>query len=146
MATYRRTRQLSREDAAYIAGLIDGEGTISLTRRHRGENRQLVVSISNTDLELLRFVLRAIGAGRISRKRTSSARHAPSGTYAVDNRQALALIEQIAPYLKTYKARRAELVLRDYLRLTPRNGKYADVQKQERAEFVEKFLRLNPRA
>ena len=39
MAAYRKTSKLSREDAAYIAGLIDGEGTLSLTRRHRGENR-----------------------------------------------------------------------------------------------------------
>lgn len=33
-------------DAAYIAGLIDGEGTVTLTRKHRNENRQLCVSIS----------------------------------------------------------------------------------------------------
>ena len=39
MAAYRKTSKLSREDAAYIAELIDGEGTLSLTRRHRGENR-----------------------------------------------------------------------------------------------------------
>jgi hypothetical protein len=28
---------------AYIAGLIDGEGTITLTRLHRSQNRQLVI-------------------------------------------------------------------------------------------------------
>src|SRR4030067_2963648 len=40
MAAYRKTSKLSREDAAYIAGLIDGEGTLSLTRRHRGDRRR----------------------------------------------------------------------------------------------------------
>lgn len=34
MASYRKVKILSREDAAYIAGLIDGEGTLSLSRRH----------------------------------------------------------------------------------------------------------------
>jgi hypothetical protein len=34
--------------AAYVAGLVDGEGTITLTRLHAGENRRLVVSIANT--------------------------------------------------------------------------------------------------
>ena len=52
--------------AGYIAGLIDGEGTITLTRVHRNENRRLVVSISNNDLSLLRFVLEVVGAGRIT--------------------------------------------------------------------------------
>jgi hypothetical protein len=43
--------------AAYIAGLIDGEGTITLTRKHQNENRQLAITISNTDRALLDFVL-----------------------------------------------------------------------------------------
>jgi hypothetical protein len=46
---YKQTNRLSRQDAAYIAGLIDGEGTIALTRRHRNENRQLEISVSSTE-------------------------------------------------------------------------------------------------
>ena len=49
MATYRKVKKLSREDAAYIAGVIDGEGSILLSRKHRGENRQFVISISSTE-------------------------------------------------------------------------------------------------
>ena len=45
----RNVIELATIDAAYIAGLIDGEGTITLTRLHRNQNRQLVVSISNTE-------------------------------------------------------------------------------------------------
>jgi hypothetical protein len=40
-----RIPRLPPDIAAYIAGLIDGEGTITLTRLHAGENRRLVVSI-----------------------------------------------------------------------------------------------------
>jgi len=64
-------------EAAYVAGLIDGEGTISLTRKHAGENRQLAVSIANTELAILEYALRVIGVGKITRKRTSQAHHAP---------------------------------------------------------------------
>lgn len=53
----RHTRQLQPEAAAYIAGLIDGEGTITLTRLHANENRRLVVSIANTEFQLLQFVI-----------------------------------------------------------------------------------------
>ncbi|MFL6646640.1 MAG: LAGLIDADG family homing endonuclease [Sulfurifustaceae bacterium] len=144
MAAYRQTRTLTPQDAAYIAGIIDGEGTISLSRRHRNDNRQLVVSIASTERELLEYILQTVGAGRITKKRTASANHSPSATYVVDNRQAHSLLQQVAPYLRTYKAKRAELVLQNYLRLTPRNGKYSPTQQREREAFVTSFFQLQP--
>ncbi len=145
MASYRKVRKLSRAEAAYIAGLIDGEGTISLTRKHRGEHRQLMVSISSTEPPLLKYVKKAIGAGCITNKCTYQENHTPSVTYVISNRQALAVLEQVSPYLKTYKVKRAQLILRNYIRLTPRNGKYTQALLKERDIFIEKFLRLNPR-
>jgi hypothetical protein len=108
---YRAPRSLSACEAAYLAGLIDGEGTVALTRRHRSDNRQLVVSISSTESAILDHVLHVVGAGRITRKRTYRANHAQSFTYAIANRQALELLRQISPYLKSYKAARTALVL-----------------------------------
>jgi hypothetical protein len=58
MEPYRKVAALAREDAAYIAGLVDGEGTITLSRRHRHDARQLVVSIANVSVRNSR--LRAI--------------------------------------------------------------------------------------
>jgi hypothetical protein len=66
---YKVVSSLSREDAAYIAGLIDGEGTVTLSRRHANEQRHLVVSIANTDRALLEFVLATVGAGKVTAKR-----------------------------------------------------------------------------
>jgi len=43
-------------EAAYIAGIIDGEGTITLTRMHRKENRRPCITIASTDKELLLYV------------------------------------------------------------------------------------------
>lgn len=82
---------LSRTDAAYIAGIIDGEGTVTLTREHANENRRLVISISSTEMALLQFVKDAIGAGRITAKRTYSDRHTSSFAYRITCRQALEL-------------------------------------------------------
>ncbi len=141
---YKSVNRLTSTQAAYVAGLVDADGSISLTRRHRNENRQLVLSISNTDFDLLRHVNIIVGAGRITKKRTYSQRHTPSGEYKIENRQALELIRQMAPHLRTYKARRADLVLSDYVRLTPRNGHYTKVIAQKRGKFVQEFLALNP--
>lgn len=66
---YAKTRKLKATEAAYIAGLIDGEGTITLSREHKGENRRLAVSISNTELGILRSVVKATRVGKITNKR-----------------------------------------------------------------------------
>lgn len=137
---------LSATDAAYLAGLIDGEGTIGLTRRHTGENRQLVLSIANTEAEILQWVLDRTGVGKITRKRISRAHHTPSHTYSVANRQALDILKQISPYLQSRKKQRAELALTEYVRLTPRNGRYSAETVVARRLFEARFLSIGSRA
>ena len=70
-----------------------------------------MVSISSTESCILDWVLATVGAGKITRKRVVSSRHAPGLTYSISNRQALSILEQVAPYLRSYKRRRAQLVL-----------------------------------
>ncbi|MCC6531028.1 MAG: hypothetical protein IT531_00630 [Burkholderiales bacterium] len=38
---------LASVEAAYVAGIVDGEGTITLSRLHRNEQRRIVVCVSN---------------------------------------------------------------------------------------------------
>ena len=145
MAKGKSARTLSAAEAAWLAGLIDGDGSISLTRRHRNENRQLEISVANTDLNLLQIVKTLVGLGRITRKRIVSEQHTPGGAYLISNRQALSLLVQLLPYLRTYKARRARLVVENYVRLTPRNGVYTIELMDERRQFEKEFLELNPK-
>ncbi len=142
MNSPRHVNQLSAEVAAYIAGLIDGEGTITLTRLHTNENRRLVISIANTELALLKFVIDQVGAGKITRKRTSLPQHTPSYCYAITSRQALSLLRQISPHLRSYKRKRAELALELYAQLTPRNGKYDAESRVDRHRFEQNLLSL----
>ncbi|HKU15859.1 MAG TPA: LAGLIDADG family homing endonuclease [Steroidobacteraceae bacterium] len=67
MAAYKEVRVLSAPEAAYLAGLIDGEGTVTLSRKHADDMRQLIVSISNTELPILQFALASVGAGKLLR-------------------------------------------------------------------------------
>lgn len=137
-----QVNKLSHTDAAYIAGLVDGEGTVTLTRRHRNENRQLSVTISSTERQMLEFVRNALAAGKITNKSTVNRKHSPSYTYSIANRQALALLSQALPWLRSYKRARAELILRDYVRLTPRNGKYSPDKKRDRIRFENSVLSI----
>ena len=142
MSRYRKTRDLSRCDAAYIAGLIDGEGTITLSREHRSENRRLVVSIASTERCMLDFVAGQTGCGKITNKCTTSDRHTPSFAYRLTNRQALDLLAQVYPFLRSYKAARAALAVERYLAVTPRNGKYSLEMKKARNDFETLFLAI----
>jgi len=72
----------------------------------------------------------------------SKSHHTPSFAYAVYNRQALSLLQKILPYLKSYKRQRAELILRDYVKLTPRNGKYTSEIMAEKIQFENTVLAI----
>lgn len=135
----RTVARLSTSDAAYLADLIDGEGTIALSRRHARDNRQLVLTISSTESVLVGWALRTVQAGKVTSKKPASSNHAPGLTYVITNRQALTLLEQVAPFLKSYKSQRARLVLDQYLKVTPRNGKYDQTMRCARIEFERKF-------
>lgn len=142
MTKYRITQHLTKEDAAYIAGLVDGEGTITLTKKHRNENRQLALTISSTERQLLDYVLKVCGVGKITNKRAYTSAHTRSFTFAVHNRQALSLLAQLFHYLKSYKVRRARLVLEHYLSVTPRNGKYNSELALARERFEKAFFEI----
>lgn len=144
MAKYRQTFPLDPIDAAYIAGLIDGEGTITLSRRHRNENRQLVVTISSNERTILQYVKDVTGVGIVTKKRAYKASHSINYTYKLSNRQAIDLLQQLFPYFKSYKKHRAQLVLDKYLILTPRNGKYSQQLADARSQFIDEFFAINP--
>src|SRR5438477_11548514 len=59
-------RQLSDTEAAYLAGIIDGEGSITLPRTHPVQNRRPAVSVSATELSLVPYVGSGVSAGGIT--------------------------------------------------------------------------------
>lgn len=88
--------------------------------------------------------MRIVGVGKITCKYTSHPNHTIGYTYQVYSRQALDLIKMILPYLKTYKRERARLILKHYLKLTPRNGKYSQQMLKRREDFIDHFFTLVP--
>ena len=138
----KRTKQLSKEDAAYLGGILDGEGTITLTSKHKGENRRLAVTISNTERDLLEWVLKTTGVGGISTKKIYNDKHSAPFTYQVCSKQAYDILIQVVSHLKSYKKFRAEIILKNYHQLTPRNGKYTPELLAKRTEFIKMFFKF----
>ncbi|MFH1510042.1 MAG: LAGLIDADG family homing endonuclease [Candidatus Nealsonbacteria bacterium] len=142
---YNKINSLKPEEAGYLAGLIDGEGTVTLSRTNANKNRSLLVEIDNTDLYMLKWVKKTIGAGDIRVKMSKNENHCIAYIYRVRNRQALNILKQILPYLKTYKLIRSKLVIKEYVKVTPRNGKYSLIINKKRAIFLKKFFEILPR-
>lgn len=152
--SYGELKKLTPVEAAYIAGILDGEGTVSLIKITKRHQRRLVVTIANTDLQMLEWIKRSVGAGQLAKKKSYSKKHSLTYTYRITNRQAFNLLAQIHPYLKAYnKKERTKLILKNYIKLTPRNGKYSPQTLKKRNEFIKKFflvpfpgiIKLNPR-
>lgn len=140
---YKKVRKLKPVEASYAAGIIDGEGTIALTRRHRDGNRHIAVTIDNTDFDLIKHISKIIGAGGITKKNPSNSRDNIAYAYAIYSQQALDLLAQIFPYLRTYNKReRAKLALMNYKKLTPRNGKYSPEILKKREKFIRDFFSI----
>jgi hypothetical protein len=136
------THTMSKKlDYAYAAGLIDGEGTITLTRQ--GANcrwRRPSVSIPSTTTELLEF-MHTTFKGCVSDKRPTKTAETPSKTWTLTYDAAIEFLHLIVPYLKEpEKVRRANLILNEYKKLTPRNGKYTAEQREKKLEFEKKFF------
>ena len=141
---YNKVKKLSELEKGYLAGIVDGEGTVTLSIKQKGGTRHLAVTVSGTELALIKYISKIIGAGRISNKKVYKDNHTPSYAYSIHSRQALDLLRQITPYLKTYKSKRAKLALKDYIKVTPRNGRYSPEMERKKEIFVKKFFSIKP--
>lgn len=127
-------------EAAYIAGLIDGEGSICLTKCHSNTRRSPTVSFPNTSEALVQLFQTYCG-GTIIRKRAYKANHNVSWTCNIRYDAALRLLTELLPYLRhPEKIRRARLLLAQYKSVTPRNGKYTDALNKARVKFEHQFF------
>lgn len=126
---------------AYVAGLIDGEGTITLSHNNRGDAfRTPVVSMTSTTKELIDVVHSEYG-GSVRTHKTYRTQHSDSFIWSVRHDRALTMLRRISPYLRVpEKVHRADLILDRYKAVTPRNGKYSAQLMHDKLEFEHLFF------
>lgn len=126
---------------AYLAGLIDGEGSILLERNNPNEHRSPAVSISTTTPEIFEGFVENYG-GSISKKKEREGA-LPAFQYKVRGNKALILLQDILPYLKLHKKiNRANHLVNNYKNVTVRNGKYSEEKLKIKLQFEEDFFKL----
>lgn len=101
-------RDLTALELSYLAGIIDGEGCVTLGKRY---NRYTltVLFVANTDRRLIEWL--AGIHGRPSQVKEQKGNRKPCWRWQMTGRAAEAILRQVRPYLKL-KGEQADIVLR----------------------------------
>lgn len=109
---------LSETDKAYLAGFIDGEGSISIRRYnpkpdHR-ESWGIVIRISNLNKRVLEYVSEKAGQGTIQKIKMNKYKGRENQRdyyqFSVHSKRAAILLQEILPYLKI-KQKQAKIAI-----------------------------------
>jgi hypothetical protein len=141
-----KMNRLSRVQRAYIAGYVDGEGCITLSRKKDPEARlgfcfRPHVHVANTHQKSLVMMQRWTGLGRVNHFRAEPDRNRKERwQWQIWSQQARQLLESIVPFL-TIKKERAEILL-DFLRRCRRRPGSNRLSKREAAFQIRTNARI----
>lgn len=139
----------------YLAGFIDGEGSLSLARiPRRGRSTEYCVrlSIANTNRRILAKIQNQFG-GTLARNRWRNPRWKPGYALIWTNAAAVAVLRRIGPHLRVKSSNAVALLeytehVTEYGRPRDRKGRILPLssdEKQVREAFHERLRILNAR-
>jgi hypothetical protein len=135
----------SKTDFVYMAGLIDGEGSISINRAQcYGKYGMVSLSVSSTDRELLEWIKSVFGGCIVTHKKYKD-NHSQSWTWRAKGPAAIAMLRGVRRYLKiNRKKERTDLIVREWNKCTPRNGRYDANMLAKKFQLIEAILEIKP--
>ena len=107
-------------DLAWAAGIIDGEGCITLykSRTNSGTAFVMKVTVTNTSMPMLSHLQVLFNCGYIGHKRRYSIRHKPCAIWEVTTKNAERVLRLVQPYL-IIKAEECRLALHSRTLINP---------------------------
>ncbi len=127
---------------AYLAGLVDGEGTISVKSESKMRPYVCYLSVCNTNIEVIRLFADIFGGKCRKRNWSNNQKNIshnwkPCYEWQLSKRQAVNAIKLLLPYLRI-KKRQAVLVIR----LNKIKGMYSVTYKRWHPEIKERCNKL----
>ncbi len=120
MGSHERFPKVNDREAAWLAGFIDGEGTICMTSHGTRKGKAPFVGAYNTDMALVQKCLIISGTGRIFTRENNSKsllkpyKVKPIHKWHATYRQALKVVQAIYPYLVSEKKRKGAREILDH--------------------------------
>lgn len=137
--------ELSDFQRGYIAGIIDGEGSICLTQNRPNEHRSPSISVTSTTQEML-FFLQELCGGHISKVKKVEEHHKQAWHWVLRGDKSIELMTEIYSYLLVpEKYYRAKLIVQEYKKVTPRNGRYSEEALKKKLDFENRFFEYDPK-
>lgn len=135
--------KLIEQECIYAAGLFDGEGTVTLSKIHSSSlYRSPVASVTSTSLELVEYLKTTFG-GFICNQKVSKEHYKQSWSWRIAHDNAINFLTLIRPYIKEQKKlARIQLICDNYKKLTIRNGRYTEEQKNNKLMFEQAFFNI----
>jgi hypothetical protein len=139
------------ERDAYVAGLIDGEGTVTANLRPSPrtgrDGLHYRIMLSNSHHETIRWLGQHYG-GKVYMPRARNAKHKALATWYIGSVDAVAVLIRVLPYLRI-KRRQARIVLLlsrlGYVYGRAGHREVSDSRRRRRVVLVEEISRLNHR-
>lgn len=125
----------------YLAGLIDGEGTIALARETKSSPyRYPAITVSNTSRAIIDWLVQEYGGIVVIQKKYAE-HHKQAWNWRIRHRAAFDLLTKVGPLLKDEaKSHRALTIVAMYDIVTQRNGKYTPEQRNAKLAFEKEVL------
>lgn len=133
---------VSETDIAYVAGIIDGEGTIGFIRDHVKEKLQPHITVVNTHLPMLEFVAEVFNVGIHTRKKIEG-RKQMYDLKVLSAVHIVSFLKRLLPYLKVKREQAVLLIKYCELRLNKRVESYNPGYGDEEWKMFEQVKQLN---
>lgn len=138
-----RSNELLPTDAAYIAGFLDGEGSVMLTWRL--DTVAMSVVATNTNKGILDWIVEITGVGAVNNHRAEDERVAATFMWKCSSEAAETLLRQLQPYMKV-KAEQAALAIETQERLRDPALKADRAWQEEYRQRMKDMNKRGPRA
>lgn len=137
--------ELTPVQLSWLSGVFEGEGSVSVSRQHKGKwiGYYLEMTVTNNDLKMLQPFVQAFG-GHISVKKRNPPRK-QGYQWNAASRIAEKTLQALLPYLQSEKLRRVELALQFQAQKKSSGGKSNPEYNARQHLFYEKMKILNRR-
>ena len=144
---------IRESDAAYIAGLFDGEGSIEFTKRKEKKKngtydcRRISMDISMTDKSVLIWVHEVLGVGTLTKKprkglRKNGTKYLMQYRWRCTFRDAYYVCRVLWPYAHT-KLPKIQQVIDHYSQGKVMNGNVVSLEEYRKAMNLENYQKLS---
>lgn len=133
---------LSGYNAAWLAGYLDADGCISLSKKQKNGCRTPEIRLNSCDKQLLERVQELIG-GHISCTRPEVNRLPQWQIRLLGSNRIISILEHVFPFMRRgVKIARAKILIREWEDCTPRDGKYTPEALDRKLELQERFFAI----